>query len=110
MKQIGFTVKRLGAHTSLLDELSTALGETALNSFRAKTILLLSDRDRNARLDSQTSGHKAKSVHDSFHLARHAWFTKIQYLANFGFRGDKPRVSSFLIVIMSAKGVLQQKF
>ena len=35
MKQIRFAEKRLGAHTSLLDDWFTALGETALNSIRA---------------------------------------------------------------------------
>ena len=47
-KHIGFAVMRLGAHASLLNELSTALEETALNSIRAKNIFLFPDRDRNA--------------------------------------------------------------
>ena len=38
MKQIGFAVKRLEAHANFLDELPTALGETDLNSIRAKKI------------------------------------------------------------------------
>ena len=106
----GVSVYDLIKHMLPDELLLTALGETPRNSICAKNILLLSDRDRNAMLDSQTSGHKAKSVHDSFHLARHAWFTKIQYLTNFGFRGDKPRVSSFLIFILPPKEYYNRSF